>query len=590
MELGWDFAGGWPGRHSVSTPASSLHVAHPSSSSPVRDLAACLDGVTLGAALQTATRWLEQNAEAVNALNVFPVPDGDTGLNMSLTLASANEQLQSMPLSSIGEAAEAMARGALMGSRGNSGVILAHILRGFARALAEETVATGPALARALAAGADAAYAGVPNPVEGTILTVARAAAESAASEASGGADVVAVLDAAHSAAEEAVANTPNLLPILRQASVVDAGGEGYRIFLQGLLMHLRGEPLPSSVEVLSRADLSSLHQDDGDFFGYCTEVLFQGRNLDVGATRDRLASLGTSVLAAGDASMMKIHVHTERPGAVIDLATELGELVRVKIDNMQLQHQQFAGSANRPHTGPDRPTLAAPHQSVEPGTSIVAVASGAGMATLFRDLGAGVVDGGPTMNPSVEDLAQAIRSAPLREVIVLPNNKNVFMAAEQARKLVPERPIEVVPTCSMAQGVAATLALNPESEAARNLPVLTAAANRCRVIEIATASRDVDIDGVLIRAGKPVALLDDRPAAAGRSEAEVLTTALARLGRTTPEAATIYVGIDGSLEGAEVLATAIKEQFGLDPDVVEGGQPHYQYVVCLEEAVGLSG
>lgn len=550
------------------------------------DRAQPLSGEAFADALQTATRWLEQNAEAINALNVFPVPDGDTGLNMSLTLKSATESVQGAHPESVGQAVEAIARGALMGSRGNSGVILAHILRGIARELVGASSADGRTLARALKAGAENAYHEVPNPVEGTILTVARRAGEAAAEAAGRDNSVIGVLDVAHAAARLAVADTPNLLPILRQASVVDAGGEGYRIFLQGLLMHLRGEPLPASpTKVSAWADLSSLHQDAGDFYGYCTEVLFQGINLNVEATRGRVSELGTSVLVVGDQGMIKVHVHTGRPGAVLDLATELGELVRVKIDNMQLQHQQFAATAGRATLprDPAQSISAEASDGVEAGTAVVAVASGEGMAELFRSLGASVISGGATMNPSVEQIAAAIRSAPGRDVIVLPNNKNVVLAAEQALDLVGDRVARVVPSRNMPQGIAALLALNPEAGAVANLQNLVDAADGCHAIEIAEATRDADIDGVTITAGQLVAMLDDRPAGASASRSAALEQALDQLGERSPNAAAVYVGLEGTEAGAHELAAVLRARFGLDPDVIQGGQPHYHYIVSVE-------
>lgn len=532
-----------------------------------------VDGAALADALATAARWVDRNADALNALNVYPVPDGDTGLNMSLTLKSAVETAQDVRTRGLAEVAEAMARGALMGARGNSGVILAQILRGIARSLQSQTAADAPTLASALAGGAQAGYQALANPVEGTILTVARRAAE-AAREASATQDLVATLTAAHSAARVAVEETPELLPVLKQASVVDAGGEGYRVFLEGLLKHLRGEELPKEpAGVTIWADLEALHHDEGDFYGYCTEVLFQGDNLDLQETRERVSALGTSVLVVGDDRMLKVHVHTLRPGAVLDLATELGELVKVKVDNMQLQHQEFAASASR----------AAAPPTVQPGTGIVAVASGSGLEALVRDLGATVVPGGETMNPSVEQLAQGVRACPWEQVIILPNNKNVILAAEQAASLLNERLVRVVPTRSVAHGIAAMLALNPEEDADFNLPRLTAAAGRCHVIELARASRDANVDGIQVARDQFLALLDDRAAAAAESPADVLQATLGKLSARPTDCATIYVGRDGSAAEANLLASIIEQQLALPAEIVEGGQPSYPFVIALE-------
>lgn len=531
-----------------------------------------LDGAALRAAIATAGRWLEQHAEALNALNVFPVPDGDTGLNMSLTLSSATEYLQALRSDALPEVAEAMARGALMGARGNSGVILAQILRGMARELAHQPCADSQCLARALAEGATAAYAALANPVEGTILTVARAAAAGAREAVRG--NVVDVLDAAHRRARAAVAETPELLPVLKQASVVDAGGEGYRVFLEGLLMHMRGEALPDApAAVTTWADLSSLHQDEGDFFGYCTEVLFQGSGLDLEAVRDRVSELGGSVLVVGDSEMLKVHVHTLRPGAVLDLATDLGELVKVKIDNMQLQHREFAQSASRAGTAP----------VIEPGVGLVAVVTGAGLRSIFESLGAVVVPGGQTMNPSVEEIAQAITATGRAEVIVLPNNRNIILAAEQTLPMVAGQRAAVVPTQNVAQGVAAALALNPEADAESNVASLLEATERTRCIEITRATRAASLEGLQVKEGEFIALLDDRPVSAGPSSAEALRGALDELPAGSYELATIYVGSEGTVEEAERLGEAIRERTGAEVEAADGGQPHYPYIISVE-------
>lgn len=531
-----------------------------------------LDGAALRAALATATRWVEQHAEALNALNVFPVPDGDTGLNMSLTLGSANEYVQGAAGTALADVADAMARGALMGARGNSGVILAQILRGVARELAKAPTADGPCLARALGEGSRAAYGALANPVEGTILTVARAAADGAGGAARG--DILAVLDAAHRRARAAVAETPELLPVLKQASVVDAGGEGYRVFLEGLLMHLRGDPLPETpATVTTWADLSSLHQDEGDFFGYCTEVLFQGSGLDLEAVRERVNALGTSVLVVGDSELLKVHVHTLRPGAVLDLATDLGELVKVKIDNMQLQHQAFAESAGRVGAA----------TAIEPGLGLVAVAAGDGLRRLFESLGAVVVPGGQSMNPAVEDITQAIQATGRLEVLVLANNKNILMAAEQAVSLASGQRAAVVPSRNIPQGIAAALALNPEASLDENVRSLSESVEKTHCIEITRAVRGASLEGLEVRGGEFFALLDDRPAAVGASSEEALRGALEQLPAQRYEISTIYIGDEGTHEQAERLAETIRDRTGAEVETVEGDQPLYPYIISVE-------
>lgn len=529
----------------------------------------------LRAALAASSAWLERHVEAINALNVFPVPDGDTGLNMSLTLKAAVDQMAADDPSSLDAVAASMARGALLGARGNSGVILAQLLRGVARRLQSAAEVDASLMARALESGAEAAYSAVPNPVEGTILTVARAAAAGARAAAGQGADLRATLERAHGAARAAVAETPEQLPILKQASVVDAGGEGYRVMLEGLVRHLNGERVahaPAPVDM--RADLSSLHQDENDFFGYCTEVLFQGEDLDLDALRQRVSALGTSVLVVGDREMLKVHVHTLRPGAVLELATEAGEILQVKVDNMQLQHREFAAASAPP---------AAPRGGPQTGTALVAVALGEGFQQLFASLGAMVVAGGQTMNPSVDEIAAAIRRAPRAGVIVLPNNRNVVLAAEEAVRLAGGRSAAVTPTANLPQGVAAALALNPEADVDANLPPMARAAAACRCLEITRAVRPARFGDLEVRAGALLALLDHEPVASADSVSELVQTAVSHLPQATYEIATIYVGDEGSDDGARTLRDALGARLGIPTEIVPGGQPHYDYIVSIE-------
>ncbi|MPZ15610.1 MAG: DAK2 domain-containing protein [Chloroflexi bacterium] len=534
-----------------------------------------LDGAGLSAAVALSATWLERHAERINALNVFPVPDGDTGLNMALTLRCAADHVEAAGGGTLSDVASAIGTGAMMGARGNSGVILAQMLRAVARTLAGHDVVDAALLARALEAAAEAGYAGVPNPVEGTILTVGRAAAEAAREAAARHADVVTVLDHAHRAACTSVEHTPDLLPILKEASVVDAGGEGYRVVLEGMLKAVRGEHIDESpVRVDVWADLSAIHQGADDHFGYCTEVLFQGRAMDADAVRHRLENLGSSVLVVGDPEMLRVHVHTLRPGAVLDLATYLGEILKVKVDNMQREYRAFARAA-------ERKPAAAPR--VLAGTGLVAVAQGGGFEGIFAGLGAVVVPGGRTMNPSVDEILRAVYQVAREEVIILPNDRNVVPAAEQAVRLVEGRPAIVVPTHSMPQGVAAALALNPEATADENSPGILAAAGRCHTIDITRAVRDARIEGAVVERGALMALIDNRPVATARSIEELVGAALGRLGPGPWDIATIYIGQDGTTDGASAVANVIGARTGAQIEIVTGGQPHDEYIVSLE-------
>jgi DAK2 domain fusion protein YloV len=530
----------------------------------------------LRTSLAAAADWLERHRDAIDALNVFPVPDGDTGLNMSLTLRAAADEAAATD-GSLSTVATAMAHGALMGARGNSGVILAQLLRGVARALEGHEAVDARLLASSLSAGADAAYSAVANPVEGTILTVARRAADAACAAAAGSLGLVNTLEHAHEAARVAVAETPELLPILKQASVVDSGGEGLRVVLEGILLHFRGESVGSGpMPVGMRVDFASLHTELDDFYGYCTEVLFRGEALQPAAIRARLEALGTCVLAVGDSEMMKIHVHTARPGAVLDMATELGEVVRVKIDNMQLQQQDFAAAiAQRP---PEPP----PSGIRQAGTSVVAVALGAGFQEILRSYGATVVTAERTMNPSVEEILRALDDAERTEVIILPNDRNALMAATQAAAQRPDRQVEVVPTASMPAGLAATLAINPDQPASANTRAMARAAERCHCIELTRAARSARVGDIEVSRGALFATLDDTPIGTGGSYPALLDAAIGLLTGDF-EVATIYIGTNGSETEAEVLARSIRSRLDVEVDIASGGQPNYDYIISLE-------
>ena len=548
-----------------------------------------LSGPALHEALCASATWLEGHAEAINALNVFPVPDGDTGLNLSLTLRSAVDAVQTPVPESIGEVGLAVARGALMGARGNSGVILAEFLRAAADCLQGRTEADAALIAAALEAASTAAYHAVEQPVEGTVLTVAREVATAARRAAVDSTSLLNLLESCCVAARDAVARTPEQLEILRRASVVDAGGEGLRVMLEGILRHFQGESVEvEQSPVEKRADLSSLHAPGDDQYGYCTEVLLQALELDVPDIRRRLHDLGTCVMVVGDAQLVKIHVHTPQPGAVLNLATSLGDMIKVKVDNMQLQHEQFVqlGSERskvRP-PGSEGPSLAlvAPGGRAA-GTALVAVIVGEGFARLFDSLGATVVRGGRTMNPSVEQLLQGIDAAARDEVIILPNNRNVIMAATQAARQRPDRTIFVVPTDNLPRGIAAALALNPDAAARENLAPLQTAAERTHALEMTRAVRDAVLDDVSIDEGALLAILDGRFVATAETYDELASAALDRLPAGTYDIATIYPGVGAVPSDTERLAALFASQLKVEVDVHPGGQPDYHYIVAIE-------
>ncbi len=544
------------------------------------------DGPTLRAALAAATAWLEQNAERINALNVFPVPDGDTGSNMWLTMQSAVAEANRVaPEATAGAVARAASHGALMGARGNSGVILSQILRGVARALDDRPTFGAAELAAALTEGAATAYKGVIRPVEGTILTVAREAAESASQAARDGADLLQTLAHAVQAAKESLARTPTLLPVLAEAGVVDAGGQGYLAVLEGLWRHFRGEEQTETATAPSATDKPVVAEAT---YGYCTEFIVRGENVDEEELRRAIASMGDSVLVVGEPGLIRVHVHTFDPGAVLSFALRHGTLHKIKIDNMQEQHREYL-LGRPPEAAPTQQTKAEPAHDESAGrqqrdVALVAVASGNGLTEVFRSLGATiVVHGGQTMNPSTGELLQAVESAPAQAVVLLPNNANIVSTAQQVLPLSTKR-LVVVPTQTLPQGVAALMAFNYEADLEANAEAMERAAEQVRTIEVTRAIRAARVDGLQVREGDAIALVDGRLVSTGAELDGVVFAALAAGGIEQAELVTIYFGEGSSRQEADSLATRIEEQWpGRTVEVVDGGQPHYPYIISLE-------
>jgi DAK2 domain fusion protein YloV len=556
-----------------------------------------LDGQAVRALLAAGTAWLERNAGAVNALNVFPVPDGDTGTNMLLTMRAAVDaagKLKAGDLASAGHVMRAAAQGAVMGARGNSGVILSQIFAGMARALDDSPVCDAPLLARALVEGANSAYRAVTKPVEGTILTVARAAgagAEHALRTAAPAPTCRCILEQALAAAQEAVERTPEQLAILRQAGVVDAGGEGYRVVLEGMVFALRGEPLPEAapaepaaapatgVPALRGADLSAVPVEE---WGYCTQFVICGQGLDVSRIREELQQLAASALVVGDDTVVRVHGHTEDPGQLLTHAARHGRLQRVSIEDMDAQHDawlrtQVAGVA----AGEEA------RQAPGAGAVVVAVAPGEGLAEVFRSLGvAAVVPGGQTMNPSTRDLLDIARSTGAGTAILLPNNSRVIWAAEQAVGLGANEGLRllVVPTRTVPQGIAAVLAFNPEAPPEQNVAAMQEAAGTVRSVEVTRATRSVTIGSVAIKEGDVVALLDDELVAAGCDVLEVARRALDQAGAAQAEMLTVYYGAEVGDDDAQRFAETLRAAYPkAELEVAPGGQPHYDYIISVE-------
>lgn len=547
-----------------------------------------LSGRQLRDMFAAATGWLERHADSVNAINVFPVPDGDTGTNMYLTMRSTMEEAARCREESVGAMLAAMARGALMGARGNSGVILSQIVRGMARAADGAETIGPPELVMGLEEGSAGAYKAVTKPVEGTMLTVMREAAQ-AAREGLGGRrhDVVSILKMTAEAARESVARTPTLLPVLAEAGVVDAGGQGLWVLLDGMVRHLKGEPLdvalPAGEETVGQEWLTvtgRLHEQEDSLYGYCTEFLIAGEALEPDAIQERILALGDSVLVVGDDRLVRVHVHTDDPGAALSRGTKAGSLLQVKVDNIRQQADRFLElhEARQAAPGPQAPP--APPQAI----STVAVAAGEGLATVFRSVGCTqVVSGGPTMNPSTGDLLVAVEACPSSEVIVLPNDKNIIMAAEQAKELTQKR-LEVVPTRSVPQGIAALLALNPDADLESNVEAMEAARQGIRTIEVCRAVRSTSIGGVKVRQGQIIAVVDDELKLAADTAEEAVKAALAGLPMDGASLVTLYHGADTSRAEAEALAEELRRIYRRhEVEVVLGGQTHYYYIVSLE-------
>ncbi len=529
--------------------------------------------------LVTATNWLEKSAPDIDALNVFPVPDGDTGTNMLLTMRSSIEEAYQSTDTSISAVVQAVARGALMGARGNSGVILSQIWRGLAESLKDTESLTGTDLAKALQLASKTAYKGISNPVEGTILTVIKDVAKASLAQITDGADdVISVLEVAVNTANESVANTPKLLPVLKEAGVVDAGGQGLHTILDGALRYLRGETelmkfrkpqiITSNVPQPSR--LRRISAVDEVPFGYCTEFLLKGDKLNPDEIKTKLQKRGQSIIVVGDDSTARVHIHTLDPGNVIHYATGLGTIHQASIRNMDEQHHDFLEMQRERMPAVDVAT--------------VAVVAGDGLSDVFTSLGVtAIVKGGQTMNPSTKELLQAVKMVASDKVIILPNNKNVVLTAQQVQSLTDKK-IEVVPTQTVPQGVAALLAFDYEADFETNARLMQEVRSRVKTIEITQAVRSTHLNGLSIRKNQAIGLLDGELLAAGNTPMDVLNKMLTKLNLKKSEIITIYYGADTKPTEAEQVSISIQEKFPeIQVEVIQGGQPHYSYIISIE-------
>ena len=541
------------------------------------------DGDDLRAMFAAAAELFQHNVDLLNRLNVFPVPDGDTGTNMYLTLVDTLSQDGESVNVPARDVAASMARGALWGAKGNSGVILSQFFKGLAVGL-DDSEDFGPAeFADALQLARDFAYKAVGQPREGTMLTVLRYTAD-AALEAGDSPDMAALLAPVSEAARRAVALTPTMLPVLRQAGVVDAGGHGVLVILEGLRMWAAGEtpleeelPPPDAIGVGEDAGTVSdefLEAVEEEEFGYCTQLLVEGEGLDSDGVRERMNEMARSAVVIGDAAALKVHVHVEDPGPVISFAVSLGTLSQVKIESMDEQHREFYADRREQ----DAPAVA------EAPAAIVAVARGDGIEAVFRSIGAaGILAGGDTMNPSVGQILEAVEAAPSDNVIFLPNNGNIVQAARQAAAI-SEKNMHVVPSTSIPQGVAALLEFNPHKPTDETAADMELGLSNVRTGEVCLAVRQVELNGVAVEEGQVIGILDRELVAAGDAPSDVLLALLERAEVEEGQLVTLYYGDPITEEEAEQAAAAVEDAIpGVEIETVDGGQPYYHYVVSIE-------
>ncbi len=542
-----------------------------------------ISGQDLREMFAAATGWLEKCAADIDALNVFPVPDGDTGTNMLLTMRSSLEEVSSTTDNSgASEVARAMAKGALIGARGNSGVILSQIWNGLAQGLEGKEKITGGDLVKGLLQASKVAYKGLSNPVEGTILTVMREAAAAAQAHAdNAGDDVVSVWEVTVDAARESVANTPTLLPVLRESGVVDAGGQGLYTIFEGALHYLKGEAeqlklrkpwlVASSVPLVAKApQMVGAEAMPEVPYGYCTNFVIKGHGLNPDKLRERLEKRGQSVIVIGDNSAVRVHIHTLDPGEIMHYVVSQGTLHEIAINNMDEQYREFLEMQKERMPAVD--------------IAIVAVVVGDGLSNVFTSLGTtAIVPGGQTMNPSTKDLLQAVEAVPSEKVVILPNNKNIVLTAGQVQSLTNKK-VEVVPAKTIPQGVAALLAFDYEADLETNVQNMDEAIKAIKSIEITRAIRSTRLGGFDIKKKQAIGFLDGDLVAVSDKPEDVLGEVLARVNLGEAEVITIYYGADTTPADTEQVVAGIREKYPkLQVEVIKGGQPHYNYMVSVE-------
>lgn len=542
-----------------------------------------IDGAMLKQMLLSAAKFLEDNKESVNALNVFPVPDGDTGTNMSLTMQSAAKEILALKTDKLGEVAKALSKGSLKGARGNSGVILSQLFRGFAEFLKDYEQVDTVQFAKALMGGSDKAYKAVMKPVEGTMLTVARVTAEKSVKIANETKDFTGFFSRILDVAKDILDNTPNLLPVLKQAGVVDSGGMGVLYIMMGAANAL-DEDFDLDISSFDAKDISLPSFSDTDSsqsieFGYCTEFFIKNlhpyiKDEDIEKLKQKLERLGDSIVVVGDMDLIKVHFHTNMPGKGLQLGLRFGELSNIKIDNMREQHSHNMEYAE----------LAMADNSPEKDFGILSVAMGEGIANLFKDLNADyIIEGGQTMNPSIEDILNAANKVRAKEIFILPNNSNIVLSAKQAAEL-SDKPIHVIPTKSIPQGLAALIAYNPELPIDENNNLMLKAIEQVKTGQVTYAVRDSNFDNQQIQEGDFMGLSNGTIMTVGKDIETVTQDLLKHMVDEDGEIITLLYGKDATEETTNQILAFLEDNYpDIEVELLDGGQPLYYYIISVE-------
>ncbi|MFA0979906.1 fatty acid kinase catalytic subunit FakA [Staphylococcus aureus] len=528
---------------------------------------------------------LSNNADLVDSLNVYPVPDGDTGTNMNLTMTSGREEVENNLSKNIGELGKTFSKGLLMGARGNSGVILSQLFRGFCKNIESESEINSKLLAESFQAGVETAYKAVMKPVEGTILTVAKDAAQAAIEKANSTEDCIELMEYIIVKANESLENTPNLLAVLKEVGVVDSGGKGLLCVYEGFLKALKGEKVEAKV---AKLDKDEFVHDEHDFhgvintediiYGYCTEMMVRfGKNkkaFDEQEFRQDMSQFGDSLLVINDEEIVKVHVHTEYPGKVFNYGQQYGELIKLKVENMREQHREVIRKEQ--HTA--KPKM----ETVE--TAIITISMGEGISEIFKSMGAThIISGGQTMNPSTEDIVKVIEQSKCKRAIILPNNKNILMASEQAASIVDAEAV-VIPTKSIPQGISALFQYDVDATLEENKAQMADSVNNVKSGSLTYAVRDTKIDGVEIKKDAFMGLIEDKIVSSKSDQLTTVTELLNEMLAEDSEILTVIIGKDAEQAVTDNMINWIEERYpDVEVEVHEGGQPIYQYFFSVE-------